>query len=102
MIFGSCGNGPHSIRASGWLRYRPCCIPHSSRRRGQLSNVRGFVENLREADVSGFWPKFLHVVNHASYHRGQVTTMLRQLGVAIPRSQDIIIFYKERSAANVS
>jgi uncharacterized damage-inducible protein DinB len=60
--------------------------------------VRGFVENLREADVGGFWPKFLHVVNHASYHRGQVTMMLRQLGVEVPRSQDMIIFSKERSA----
>lgn len=25
------------------------------------------------------WQVVLHVVNHASYHRGQVTTMLRQL-----------------------
>jgi uncharacterized damage-inducible protein DinB len=37
-----------------------------------------------------------HVVNHASYHRGQVTTMLRQLGVPAPKSQDMILFYRER------
>jgi uncharacterized damage-inducible protein DinB len=37
-----------------------------------------------------------HVVNHASYHRGQLTTLLRQLGAAPPRSMDLIAFYRER------
>lgn len=37
-----------------------------------------------------------HVVNHASYHRGQVTTMLRQLG-AQPPATDLVLFYRERS-----
>jgi uncharacterized damage-inducible protein DinB len=39
-----------------------------------------------------------HVVNHASYHRGQVTTMLRQLGAPAPKSQDMIAFFRERAA----
>ena len=38
-----------------------------------------------------------HVVNHASYHRGQVTTMLRQLGAPAPKPQDLIRFYRERA-----
>jgi uncharacterized damage-inducible protein DinB len=38
-----------------------------------------------------------HVVNHASYHRGQVTTMLRQLGAPAPQGQDLIRFYRERA-----
>jgi uncharacterized damage-inducible protein DinB len=37
-----------------------------------------------------------HVVNHGTYHRGQVTTMLRQLGAAPPKSTDLIAFYRER------
>jgi uncharacterized damage-inducible protein DinB len=37
-----------------------------------------------------------HVVNHGSYHRGQVTTMLRQLGAKPPQSMDMIMFYRER------
>jgi uncharacterized damage-inducible protein DinB len=45
---------------------------------------------------SVFWQMLQHVVNHASYHRGQVTTMLRQLGAAPPKSQDLIAFYRER------
>ncbi|WP_419162740.1 DinB family protein [Candidatus Palauibacter sp.] len=35
-----------------------------------------------------------HVVNHASYHRGQVVTMLRQLGAQPPESQDLAAFYR--------
>ena len=35
-----------------------------------------------QAGASPFWQMLQHVVNHASYHRGQVTTMLRQLGAA--------------------
>jgi uncharacterized damage-inducible protein DinB len=36
-----------------------------------------------------------HVVNHSSYHRGQVTTMLRQLG-AEAVSVDILYFLDEK------
>jgi uncharacterized damage-inducible protein DinB len=63
----------------------------------QESKVRSFVANLGEEGIGGFWQRLLHLVNHASYHRGQVTTMLRQLGVDAPKSQDMIIFYKERA-----
>ena len=38
-----------------------------------------------------------HVVNHGTYHRGQVTTMLRQLG-AVPIGTDMSRFYLERTA----
>jgi uncharacterized damage-inducible protein DinB len=48
--------------------------------------------------ASPFWQMLQHVVNHGSYHRGQVTTMLRQLGAAPPKSVDLIAFYRERSA----
>ena len=37
-----------------------------------------------------------HVVNHATYHRGQVVTMLRQLG-AVPPSTDYVRFSREVS-----
>jgi uncharacterized damage-inducible protein DinB len=38
-----------------------------------------------------------HVVNHGSYHRGQITTMLRQLGAA-PIGTDLNRFYLDRAA----
>ena len=45
-----------------------------------------------------FWQMLQHLVNHGSYHRGQVTTMLRQLDVPPPKSMDLIAFYRERAA----
>ena len=50
------------------------------------------------AGAATFWQMYQHVANHASYHRGQVTTMLRQLGAAPPKSMDMIAFYRERAA----
>lgn len=41
-----------------------------------------------------YWQAFQHLVNHSSYHRGQIITMLRQLG-AQPVSTDLILFYRE-------
>lgn len=40
-----------------------------------------------------------HLVNHATYHRGQVTTMLRQLGAAPPEQTDLIAFHRDRGDA---
>jgi len=36
-----------------------------------------------------------HVVNHGSYHRGQLTMMLRQLGLPPAKQMDLIAFYRE-------
>lgn len=38
------------------------------------------------------WQQMAHVVNHSSYHRGQVTTLLRQLG-AEPQNTDFLTYY---------
>jgi uncharacterized damage-inducible protein DinB len=42
------------------------------------------------------WQMLQHLVNHGSYHRGQITTMLRQLG-AKPLATDLIAFYRQQS-----
>jgi uncharacterized damage-inducible protein DinB len=36
-----------------------------------------------------------HVVNHSTYHRGQVATMLRQLGTR-PLPTDLLVFDDEQ------
>jgi len=43
------------------------------------------------------WQMLQHLANHGSYHRGQIATMLRQLG-AKAISTDLIVFYRERAA----
>jgi uncharacterized damage-inducible protein DinB len=73
------------------------------------TKMRAFVESLGEDGVgrvidytllngsggsSPVWQMLQHVVNHASYHRGQVTTMLRQIGATPAKSMDMIAFYR--------
>jgi uncharacterized damage-inducible protein DinB len=49
---------------------------------------------------SPLWHMVAHVVNHATYHRGQVATLLRQLGASPPASTDMITFFRERASAS--
>lgn len=44
---------------------------------------------------SSRWSMIQHVVNHASYHRGQVTTLVRQVG-GQAAGQDLIAYYREK------
>ena len=81
--------------------------------RSQEQKVRLLVDSLASADQldrvlryrtfdgqemeSAFSQMLQHVVNHGTYHRGQVTTMLRQLGAPPPKPQDLIRFFRERT-----
>ncbi len=50
--------------------------------------------NLRgEAHSNVLWQLLRHMVNHSSYHRGQITTMLRQLGHT-PVATDLVLYYR--------
>lgn len=71
-------------------------------------DLQEFVGHLTEADLAGrreykttegkafsnvLSDMLLHVVNHSSYHRGQIATLLRQSG-AVPQSTDFILFIR--------
>jgi len=40
------------------------------------------------------WQQMLHVINHSTYHRGQIVTLLRQLG-RTPANTDLLLYYDE-------
>ena len=40
-----------------------------------------------------------HVVNHGTYHRGQITTLLRQLGAA-PLATDLLLYDDGKTKAS--
>lgn len=53
--------------------------------------------NLRGEKVSQLlWQSLQHLVNHSTYHRGQITTMIRQSG-GTPIGTDLIAFYREQN-----
>jgi uncharacterized damage-inducible protein DinB len=73
-----------------------------------LDKMVDWAEGLSEADWSRemsyktlagipyntlLWQMVLHIVNHGSHHRGQITCMLRQLGIK-PVNLDLIGFYR--------
>ena len=75
-------------------------------------DLLGFVGELSAADLAReqeirtttgktyrhpLWQMLQHLANHGTYHRGQVATLLRQLGVK-PVATDLIAFYRERAA----
>jgi uncharacterized damage-inducible protein DinB len=52
-----------------------------------------FYRNLRGEQISlPLWQILHHIANHATYHRGQITSMLRQVGVT-PPGVDAVVFY---------
>jgi uncharacterized damage-inducible protein DinB len=77
------------------------------------ARLLGFARGLTQADLdrvmeyktlnfgvyrNPLWQSMQHLVNHGTYHRGQVTTLLRQLG-AQPILTDLMHFYRERATA---
>lgn len=103
------GNSPTSLLASDQFldvaSVRRVWTEHETR-------MRAFIDALGEDGVarvidykllngqagsSPIWEMVQHVVNHASYHRGQVTTMLRQIGAQPAKSMDMIAYYRVMS-----
>jgi uncharacterized damage-inducible protein DinB len=62
-----------------------------------VQRVMNFKTLAGTAYSQPLWQCLQHVANHSTYHRGQVVTMLRQLG-AKGVSTDMIAFYRERNA----
>ncbi len=72
------------------LDYIASLTPEDTQRTIQHKTTQGVPQ------AAPLWQMLQHLVNHGTYHRGQVATMLRQLG-AKPLSTDLIFFYRERS-----
>ena len=43
-----------------------------------------------------FWQTFAHFINHATYHRGQLVTLLRQVGFTNLSSTDLATYFRVR------
>ncbi len=60
----------------------------------RLGTVIHYLNLKGESFGYPLWVQMLHLVNHSTYHRGQIATLLRQLG-AKPLTTDLLVFYDE-------
>ena len=63
--------------------------------RRRLSEELAYINQKGQRYSYPLWQQLVHVVNHSSYHRGQITTLLRQLG-AEAVSTDFLLYYDEK------
>jgi uncharacterized damage-inducible protein DinB len=60
-----------------------------------MSTVVAYTDLRGNTHQTPLWQIVLHVVNHASHHRGQVSAMLRAMGHT-PPGVDLIFYYREK------
>lgn len=60
-----------------------------------LSHVFQYQNSKKEHFKQPVWQVVLHVFNHATYHRGQLVTMLRQLGIEKIPPTDFIVWSRK-------
>jgi uncharacterized damage-inducible protein DinB len=102
------GNSPTAFPAKDRFADVAALRAHWSQQDARLQTfINGLTADDLEQDFSystfsygpaqnPLWQSLTHLTNHGTYHRGQITTMLRQLG-AKPLGTDIILFYRERA-----
>ena len=47
-----------------------------------------------------YWQLFAHIINHTTYHRGQLVTMLRQVGFTELSSIDMTTYFRTKAPSN--
>ena len=60
-----------------------------------LGKMITYVNTKGETWTYTLWQMLQHLVNHSTYHRGQITTMLRQLG-AEPATTDFLVYFDQK------
>ena len=58
----------------------------------RLQAELSYVNTRGQTFAYPLWQMMVHVVNHSTYHRGQITTLVRQVG-AKPVATDLLDFY---------
>ncbi|MEO6884457.1 MAG: DinB family protein [Bacteroidia bacterium] len=63
----------------------------------ELLNASCTYKNMQQDEFSQSYADIImHCINHSTYHRGQLVTMMRQLGVTTIPATDFIVFLKEK------
>lgn len=102
-----CGRSPSAVP---WLKETETLDALRARWQSIESDMRGYLAALQPEALSArltfqylkgetwtypLWQCLVHLVNHGTYHRGQVTMALRQLG-ATPPGIDFLVYYDKQ------
>ncbi|MGA2984885.1 MAG: DinB family protein [Terriglobia bacterium] len=58
----------------------------------KLAQPLSYTNMQGDASTYPLWRILFHLVNHQTYHRGQITTLLRQLGATPPQTDYLVAF----------
>jgi uncharacterized damage-inducible protein DinB len=76
-------------QSSEWSNWMNRVSEEQVLRNFDYKNIKG------EAFTSGVWQVVHHLFNHGTYHRGQLVTMMRELGATVIPSTDFIHWYRK-------
>ena len=62
----------------------------------QLGHVFAYQNTKKEQFKQPVYEMLMHLFNHGTYHRGQLVTMLRQLGIEKIPPTDFIVFCRKK------
>lgn len=60
----------------------------------RMNEILAFTRLNGEKQTMPYFQIFAHVLNHSTYHRGQIVTMLRQSGFTNVSSTDLLGYYR--------
>jgi uncharacterized damage-inducible protein DinB len=87
-----------SVLSYRWQEYRKNLYSYLSNTTDtKLSAPLTYTDTRGNSHAEPLYQQMLQVINHASYHRGQIVTMLRQLGEK-PQATDLVMFYRTRKS----
>lgn len=75
-----------SLKWNNWLN---SCTIENLQKEFAYNNMKG------DAFTSCMWQMVHHLFNHGTYHRGQLVSMMRELGVTEISSTDFIHWYRK-------
>jgi len=85
-----------SVKAK-WEEVEKGMLSHLASLNDDLLQEKFSFSTSEDKSVSSIrWQALQHLVNHGTYHRGQITSLIRQLG-GTPASTDLIAFYRQKA-----
>lgn len=60
-----------------------------------LVQVRAYKDTRGNTHSNMHWQMIMHCMNHSTFHRGQLITMLRQVGATTVPTTDLIVYFRE-------